>query len=522
MAKKFKDLANACWKGYKAVGLKDKDGKKVPNCVPVSEEAGFCPECNQDPCVCGGNHIQEVSSDLVKKARDAAFAKGKDDQGHRFVKKAYDKGQKESDAMAKKMAEQHAPVAPTIDRKYIKGTPEWKAHKEKSKPINGHPTNNVKEEVEQIAERDEIQSADYKLTASGKKRAAQHIVFHNQDDLEPRNKKEKEEKKMEESKLMSFSEKMNLAKADMGDVIKDFQSSDAPQFAGKSKEKRKEMAIAAKMQADREVKEEVEQIDELSKGTLASYAKKATHDSRIQQRIAKDFEAQSNKVRRPDMKRAADVLRQHYQAKAHKREAGVGSAVDRLAKEEVEQIDEISKKTLGSYVSKASVDMANRTADATKKKTLAGADYAHNISRGMDAKTADKHMKKDYEDAKPDVNKAVKRMHNINKAVNRLTKEDVEFDEEGNLMSNKISYKDFLTKIEEALWPGTPEHKAKFGQDQSRKAGQETRTQHGTQKGTGSGVVHTRDYDKAEKEEQPEQQKRGRGRPAGSKSGARN
>lgn len=94
--------------------------------------------------------------------------------------------------------------------------------------------------------------------------------------------------------------------------------------------------------------------------------------------------------------------------------------------EEVEQIDEISKNTLGSYVSKASVDMANRTADATHKKTLAGADYAHNISRGMDAKTADKHMKSDYEDAKPDVKKAVKRMHGINKAVNRLTKEEAD------------------------------------------------------------------------------------------------
>jgi hypothetical protein len=34
MAKKFSDLAGACWKGYKAVGLKDKNGKKVPNCVP--------------------------------------------------------------------------------------------------------------------------------------------------------------------------------------------------------------------------------------------------------------------------------------------------------------------------------------------------------------------------------------------------------------------------------------------------------------------------------------------------------
>ena len=33
--------------------------------------------------------------------------------------------------------------------------------------------------------------------------------------------------------------------ADMGDYIKDFQKSDSPQFKGRSKEKRKDMAIAA-------------------------------------------------------------------------------------------------------------------------------------------------------------------------------------------------------------------------------------------------------------------------------------
>lgn len=31
------DLKKACWKGYTAVGMKMKNGKKVPNCVPVSE-----------------------------------------------------------------------------------------------------------------------------------------------------------------------------------------------------------------------------------------------------------------------------------------------------------------------------------------------------------------------------------------------------------------------------------------------------------------------------------------------------
>ena len=29
---------NPCWKGYEMIGMKDKGGKQVPNCVPISEE----------------------------------------------------------------------------------------------------------------------------------------------------------------------------------------------------------------------------------------------------------------------------------------------------------------------------------------------------------------------------------------------------------------------------------------------------------------------------------------------------
>ena len=46
-------------------------------------------------------------------------------------------------------------------------------------------------------------------------------------------------------------EKMNLATADMGDVVKDFYKSDAPQFKGKTKKERQKMAIAAKLTAER-------------------------------------------------------------------------------------------------------------------------------------------------------------------------------------------------------------------------------------------------------------------------------
>ena len=56
-----------CWKGYKQIGMKEKDGKEVPNCVPI-DEAFFigenkieCEKCGwkwdssdggKDPYVC--------------------------------------------------------------------------------------------------------------------------------------------------------------------------------------------------------------------------------------------------------------------------------------------------------------------------------------------------------------------------------------------------------------------------------------------------------------------------------------
>lgn len=38
--KKGKGIKKACWKGYKAVGMKNKGGRKVPNCVPKGRKRG--------------------------------------------------------------------------------------------------------------------------------------------------------------------------------------------------------------------------------------------------------------------------------------------------------------------------------------------------------------------------------------------------------------------------------------------------------------------------------------------------
>ena len=36
--KKGKGLKKACWKGYEAIGMKKKGGRKVPNCVPIKRK----------------------------------------------------------------------------------------------------------------------------------------------------------------------------------------------------------------------------------------------------------------------------------------------------------------------------------------------------------------------------------------------------------------------------------------------------------------------------------------------------
>ena len=90
------------------------------------------------------------------------------------------------------------------------------------------------------------------------------------------------------------------SKTPMGTYIKDFQKSDAPQFKGKSQEKRREMAIAAKL-----AKEEVEDLDELSVNTLDNYRSKArkelidadaNDDNKLYNKRAKGYRAASKSV----------------------------------------------------------------------------------------------------------------------------------------------------------------------------------------------------------------------------------
>ena len=247
-----------------------------------------------------------------------------------------------------------------------------------------------------------------------------------------------------------LEEKMNLAKASMGDVIKDFKKSDAPQFAGKSVEKRREMAIAAKLSADRGVreeveegyippakpkltpsdsktlnkvaalmakekaakaakmKEEVEQIDELSKSTLGSYVKKASTNARINSMISKDFDHKAMTARKPSTRDAYYGLSSKHKQKSWKRSDNVAKAVDRLAKEEVETTNESSAY---GRISSRFKTLSGRSLDAAAKEH---GDEAKKLQKEIEAqqKEIDRRkaaMKEEVKPMKPPFNAPYKK-----------------------------------------------------------------------------------------------------------------
>ena len=141
--------------------------------------------------------------------------------------------------------------------------------------------------------------------------------------------------------------------------------------------------------------ENFEQLDELSKTTLRSYIKAATKDKAKQEKTSSKKDDEQNRLydraalaqekRRAKGQKGvqsdAEVKLRGKASKAYsekliadikakKRMSGVFKAASRLAtnskvtKEEVERIEELSKKTLGSYYNKASVDSADHSRKA--------------------------------------------------------------------------------------------------------------------------------------------------------------
>jgi len=114
-----------------------------------------------------------------------------------------------------------------------------------------------------------------------------------------------------------------------GEYVSDFQKSNAPQFAGKSKEKRRMMGIAAYLSAKKGVmKEEVDPpfIPDKKKSSANVTDKSGAHHTA--------------------MSRVRHLAKQALEKQK------------KIKNEEIEQVDELDKSTMRSYVGKAAVDIA--------------------------------------------------------------------------------------------------------------------------------------------------------------------
>lgn len=170
-----------------------------------------------------------------------------------------------------------------------------------------------------------------------------------------------------------------------------------------------------------------EQLDELSKGTLGSYIKKAGQHRVRLAGAERDLDDKDTALQRAKhgaddatydaLSKAQDTMRkQRYKVsdKSQQRAQGISRAINRLTKEEAEQIlaseefeqlDELSKTTLGNYIKKASGGVKGA--------------MTHAYVAGGGTGASEEGKKKSFDIAQ-------KRLKGVRTAVDKLTKEDVE------------------------------------------------------------------------------------------------
>lgn len=357
-------LKDACWKGYTAVGMKMKNGKKVPNCVPVKEDKDCACE---EKAKCGCEKELDEATPYYNKpsflkrmgaaAKKERLAREKKEREAKEVKEAkynHDDNRRGFGRREREDDEYHVPD-PEVKNKVKKEVKESTVPdhmKGKQKPyvssdgkgnhevlgntgqtkatftrkehgaaakdkaiahLKKHYDTYMKEEVESIDEtrvngreyashglmhpdhakmdihKVSGQHVDFYASKTGDKMQGKvvkndgksvHIQAHKDKEIgdgklhkfkvtphlpKSTNEETTMEFTQEEIQLIEqfieIAEKLNMSKASMGTVIKDFKASSAPQFAGKSDEKRRQMAIAAKLSAERGGKPRNESVE---------------------------------------------------------------------------------------------------------------------------------------------------------------------------------------------------------------------------------------------------------------------
>lgn len=181
-----------------------------------------------------------------------------------------------------------------------------------------------------------------------------------------------------------------------------------------------EHAEKARKILGKHLKEDIEQIDELSKETLSSYISKA------KPALTKHKRATTIALKKDKPEAYSMVDKEFNRMKSIKK------ATFKLNKEEVEQIDELSKSTLGSYISKASKDAVRKTKNAAGEHSAGDEEFADGLKalkQGKSADTVKSHTDKGMAHRSAGYKqqaKAGSRLSGVESASKRLAKEEFE------------------------------------------------------------------------------------------------
>jgi len=135
-----KSTEDPCWDGYKQVGMKDKNGKEVPNCVPIKEEhyEVAALDENEEYCPVCAETMDEAKKKPCKPSKGKRFAKRVDGKCRSYGQAGQAKGggdrirpgTKKGDAYCARSAGikkcKNPPCANTLSRK------KWKCRGKKS------------------------------------------------------------------------------------------------------------------------------------------------------------------------------------------------------------------------------------------------------------------------------------------------------------------------------------------------------------------------------------------------------
>jgi hypothetical protein len=432
-----------------------------------------------------------------------------------------------------------APQAPTLDRKYIKGTPEHKAYKATKKPINGHPTGKYNEEVDQVDEA--LRPGFTHHDAAEAQRRREETLKNN-----PKIAAEVERRKAAEaSKAKSVQEETEEVDEGLDSVRdkvrKQYYGDNGDQAANRARRREAE-ADAAHARMVNFHGNRSKEDDSNTAHHIATHELNRQHRADAGDEHKKNMEVMRNRLKKEEFDLAEKLnvgggparrettstggtivtnspVKKPAEKPEPRKSNQVSSAMGRLrakmnVKEEVEELDEKSEQAKRNKTMKNMMDASrgarfkvnNPQSMTPKPDTGHKTPQDHNKAIGRALRNEDADLDEASAPVAPTNKKPaidIDKVHTAGDAPHHET-----FENHKKVKKESFSVADLFQALKEGMWPGTPEYKAKYD---------------GAKQGGGSGIKKGSRYGGSLQKDEPEhdEEPATAGRKVGSKSGAR-